>query len=64
MADTALRVGFFLAACLAAGLVQGAARGTTPRAILHHGLRSAVSLAGGIGVLLLGVWLVLRVTQG
>ena len=54
----------YLGVCAAAGLAQGATRASTPRAILRHGVRSFVSLAGGIGLLSLGIWLLLRVTQG
>ena len=63
MPDALLRVAFFLGVCLAAGLVQGASRASEPVGILRHGLRSFVSLAGGIGLFCGALWLLLRVTQ-
>lgn len=64
MADALVTLALYLGVCAAAGLAQGATRASTPRGILRHGLRSFVSLAGGIAVLCLAIWLLLRVTQG
>ena len=64
MADALVRTAFFLTVCLAAGLVHGATRATTPSAILRHGLREFLKLAGGIALLCGGIWLLLRVVQG
>lgn len=63
MRDAVLTLLLYLCVCLAAGLVQGASRASTPAAILRHGLRAFVSLAGGIGLLCGAIWLLLRVTQ-
>ena len=64
MGDAAVRVLLYLWVCLAAGLVHGATRGTSPARILRHGLRSFVSLAGGIALLGVAILLLLSVTQG
>ena len=64
MGETALRVVFFLVVCLAAGVVQGATRSSSPAGIVRHALRAFISLSGGIALLCLGIWLLLQVTQG
>lgn len=64
MSESLVRVGFFLAVCLAAGVVQGATRATDPAGIVRHAVRAFVSLAGGIVLLCLAIWLLLRVVQG
>jgi hypothetical protein len=64
MGDTVVVVLLFLWVCLAAGLVHGATRGTSPARILRHGLRSFLSLSGGIALLGLAIRLLLGVTQG
>ncbi|MCE9637099.1 MAG: hypothetical protein K8T90_15450 [Planctomycetes bacterium] len=64
MSDTLVRALFYVWVCAAAGFAQGAARATTPAGILRHGLRSTVSLGGGIALLCAAIWLLMRVTQG
>jgi hypothetical protein len=64
MGDTPARILLYLWVCLAAGLVHGATRGTTPARILRHGFRSFVSLAGGIVIFCVALLLLLAVTQG
>lgn len=64
MGEALVRAAFFLAVCLAAGLVHGATRATDPAAILRHGLREFLKLAGGIALLCGGIWLLLSVVQG
>lgn len=64
MDETPARVLLYLWCCLAAGLVHGATRGTAPARILRHGLRSFVSLAGGIALLSVALWLLLLVIHG
>jgi hypothetical protein len=59
-----VRVGFFLAVCLAAGVVQGATRASEPAGILRHAVRAFISLAGGIALLCAGIALLLCVVQG
>lgn len=59
-----VRIGLYLAICLAAGMVQGAARASRPAGIVRHGLRAFVALAGGIALLCLGIRLLMNVTQG
>ena len=54
---------FFLGACLAAGVVTGVTRASTPGGILREASRAFVSLAGGIVLLCVAIWLVTAVAQ-
>lgn len=62
-ADALATVGFFLAACLATGVMTGVTRASTPGGILRETARSFVSLAGGIALLGVAIWLVTAVAQ-
>ena len=61
--EAALRIAFFLGACLAAGVVTGVTRATTPAGILREGGRAFVALAGGIVLLVVAIWMVTAVAQ-
>jgi hypothetical protein len=57
------QVAFFLAVCLAVGMVNGACRSNTLRGVSRESLKSFVELSGGIALLCLAVWLVSLVAQ-
>ena len=61
--DAFVRIAFFLGACLAAGIVTGVTRASTPGGILREAGRAFVSLAGGIVLLCVAIWLVTAVAQ-
>ena len=61
--EAALRIAFFLGACLAAGIVTGVTRASTPAGILREGARAFVALAGGIVLLVVAIWMVTAVAQ-
>lgn len=57
------RLVFFLVACLAVGMVNGASRASTLDGVLRETLRSFVALTGGIVLLCAAAHLLLLVTQ-
>jgi hypothetical protein len=61
--EALLRIAFFLGACLAAGVVTGVTRASTPPGIVREGLRAFVALAGAIALLALAIWMVTSVAQ-
>lgn len=63
MADALPRILLFLVACLAIAMVTGAIRATTLHDVVRETLKSFVSLAGGIALLVVASLLVLSVVQ-
>ena len=58
-----LRIGYFLIACLAVGMVTGACRATTLPGVLRKSLESFVQMAAGIVAICVAMWLLSLVAQ-
>ena len=58
-----VRVSLMLVVVLAISMVQGASRASTLDGVVRESLKGFVSLAGGLGLLVLCVQLVLMVVQ-
>jgi hypothetical protein len=58
-----LRLAYFLAVCLAVGMVTGACRATTLGGVLRKSVETFIELAAGIAALVLGIWLLQLVAQ-
>ena len=63
MDDTVVRILFFALACLAIAMVTGAIRAGSASGVVRETLKSFVSLAGGIVLLVVASMLVLSVIQ-
>jgi hypothetical protein len=61
--DAALRIAFFLIACLAVGMVTGACRASTLNGVLRKSIESFAAMSAGIVAICVAIWLLSLVAQ-
>lgn len=58
-----LRLAYFLVACLAVGMVTGACRATTLPGVAKKSVEAFISMAAGIAMICVAIWLLSLVAQ-